>query len=288
MLSETQTDQLRMRFIARIIEDAEVLFYPVSQTATGEKDFSALTELFEEFAIPASGKQGETKVEGLEQPALLHQAALIHKAVSDKLSDEDRLGYKNLARAIADLIKNPETSVPLAIAIRGPWGSGKSSLMKMVQKILDPGYTETESSESTTGSLQSFSSFLEALWGRPVWLGILSRFVKKVWYKLTLRPQKLVDTQEPNEPDRFTVWFNVWKYQTSEQVWAGLAHCIITQTTRRKNALERAKFWLKLHAKRVDANRLERDAWGLVFRSGIIAVGIALILSVAPHLSNFV
>jgi photosystem II stability/assembly factor-like uncharacterized protein len=44
----------------------------------------------------------------------------------------DRLDYRPLAAGIARFFGNPGTEPPLTIAITGPWGSGKSSLMNLV------------------------------------------------------------------------------------------------------------------------------------------------------------
>ena len=87
-------------------------------------------------------------------------------------------------------------------------------------------------------------------------------------------------------PPRLTVWFNAWKYQTSEQIWAGLAHCIISQVTARMSALDRELFWLKLHASRVDTNQLRWDVRLAIWREllpslvfcVVLAAGSALVL----------
>jgi hypothetical protein len=67
-------------------------------------------------------------------------------------------------------------------------------------------------------------------------------------------------------PARITVWFNAWKYQTSEQIWAGLAHCIISQVTARMSPASRELFWLKLHASRVDINQVRWKARRMLLR----------------------
>jgi hypothetical protein len=48
----------------------------------------------------------------------------------------DRLGFKAYARALAGLINSPDTSTPLTLAINAPWGAGKTTLAKMVERIL--------------------------------------------------------------------------------------------------------------------------------------------------------
>ncbi len=47
--------------------------------------------------------------------------------------EQDRLGFTAYADALAGLLDDPATSTPLTVAITGPWGSGKTSLAKMVE-----------------------------------------------------------------------------------------------------------------------------------------------------------
>ena len=54
-----------------------------------------------------------------------------------KLSDEDKFGFKPLAEAIADSISSITAPEGTVIAINGPWGSGKSSLINLVRNHLD-------------------------------------------------------------------------------------------------------------------------------------------------------
>ena len=60
------------------------------------------------------------------------------RATSDRWTITDELGYNVYADALADFILNPETPTPLAISIKGEWGTGKTSLMRMLRKRIDP------------------------------------------------------------------------------------------------------------------------------------------------------
>ncbi len=46
---------------------------------------------------------------------------------------EDKLNFGPYARTLLDIILNPDTQTPLTIGIFGSWGSGKTSLMKMIE-----------------------------------------------------------------------------------------------------------------------------------------------------------
>ncbi len=211
-------------------------------------------------------------------------AAPTPKVDSDLWCDEDRLGYEAYARTIASLITHEETVAPLTIGIKAPWGAGKTSLMKRVQHLLD-GYAEL-SEEGRTGILQE--------WQPPQ--TTLRELLDQL--KTSSKPNKLeVKRSKKGEayglPPRTTVWFNAWKYQTSEQIWAGMAHCIISQVTARMGVKDREWFWVRLHARRLNVEEIRKKIHGILLRKLIptallvvtvcaIAFWIAAALPVVP------
>ncbi len=177
-------------------------------------------------------------------------AAPTPKVVSDQWVQEDDLGYLAFARAIAGMITHEETKPPLTIGIKAPWGAGKTSLMKMVQYMLDGHASVTEENigarfnegMDTTIKFKELFTLLEGN----------SNFKKP----------KLSSSKKGEQfriPPRATVWFNAWKYQGSDQVWAGMAHCIITQVTSRMSANNRELFWLRLNKKRINTSTLRMN-----------------------------
>ena len=52
--------------------------------------------------------------------------------VRDKATRDDRLGFDDYVRALVGIIRTCET--PLTIGVFGEWGSGKTSLLRQVQK----------------------------------------------------------------------------------------------------------------------------------------------------------
>ncbi len=177
------------------------------------------------------------------------------KVDSDLWSRKDRLGYEAYARTIAELITHRETVAPLTIGIKAPWGAGKTSVMKRVQHLLDGDANLSE---------KNVSSMLQAGQAPQVTL-------RELLGKLDDRgkPEGILlkaseDGKGYNLPPRITVWFNAWKYQTSEQIWAGMAHCIISQVTARMKAKDRELFWLRLHARRVNANEVRKKIYTAV------------------------
>jgi hypothetical protein len=200
------------------------------------------------------------------------------KVDSDLWSEEDRLGYEAYARTIASLITHKETRPPLTIGIKAPWGAGKTTLMKRVQHLLD-GYAELSEAGGT--------EILQDLISR-VTLQELLRALKGGVKPVKLREKRSEQGKAYGLPQRITVWFNAWKYQTSEQIWAGMAHCIIAQVTARMDFKDRELFWLRLHARRVSPDAVRRKVYLAIFKYvlpylvifALVALG-ALILPVA-------
>lgn len=180
-----------------------------------------------------------------ESIAALPQAPLTNisgGAHSDHPTDEeekDWLGYKSYAQIIAQIIKDPDSEPPLSIAIIGPWGQGKSSLMRMIQRRV---------STISTDDSEADNEKRPTPWQLRSWASRKDQDKKEAsWTRLT-------------NP---TVWFNPWEYQSSEQIWSGMAHAIIHQLVGQLPKIKQEKFWLELHMERVDRQairqRLFRD-----------------------------
>src|SRR3990170_604475 len=56
--------------------------------------------------------------------------------LSDLPTDQDALDFAPYIRTLVNIIKSPETNTPLTIGVFGTWGSGKTSLMRMVYRQL--------------------------------------------------------------------------------------------------------------------------------------------------------
>lgn len=79
----------------------------------------------------------EPREDGDERRPAVGSAPLSMLADAAIGSDEaDHLGYAAYADALATLIDNPRTATPLTLAINAPWGAGKSSLARLVEKRL--------------------------------------------------------------------------------------------------------------------------------------------------------
>jgi hypothetical protein len=71
---------------------------------------------------------------------------------TDTPTIKDELNATIYASALIHFMLQPETKPPLSISIQAPWGSGKTSLMRMVQYQMDQDeneYSEVVQSQHT-------------------------------------------------------------------------------------------------------------------------------------------
>jgi kumamolisin len=230
---------------------------------------------------------------GAKDEGLPPRAQLTH----DSWTTDDKLGYKAYADAIAAFICHPDTKPPLTIGIKGPWGAGKTSLMRMVELQLDPHVGgERQKISLTADSREKVSP--------PRWRLALRaerdksdppRVSNREVFKKARQPAGTVSDDSdpplhtdppqsneaiPNDDWRPTVWFNPWMFQTGEQIWAGFAYEIIRQITHRLPPGDRERFWLRLNLARLDRDAVRRRAYRLLLERLVPAVlaGIAVVI----------
>ena len=56
--------------------------------------------------------------------------------IADTPTGKDSLGFAVYAHAVADFLQNPRTLPPLTMSVEGEWGSGKSSFLLMLERLL--------------------------------------------------------------------------------------------------------------------------------------------------------
>lgn len=175
---------------------------------------------------------------------------------SDMWTLEDDLGYGLYARAIAEFIRHPSTSPPFTVSVQGPWGQGKTSVMRMIQKQLDPGHPDFADAQPDVRSPEPVLESPEPVVESPK----PAVTFRELTSLLGSDEVGLAFALDIGESDHPTVWFNAWKYQSSEQIWAGLAHGILRQLSERlPDPVTRERFWLKLQLRRVDAEAVRAD-----------------------------
>jgi pantothenate kinase-related protein Tda10 len=70
---------------------------------------------------------------------MAHSQQKHHSIISDRYTDVDRLNFSPYVRALAEVVADPNSDTPLTLGVLGPWGSGKTSLMRMIERSLKTG-----------------------------------------------------------------------------------------------------------------------------------------------------
>jgi phospholipase C len=277
---------------------------PRRRRRRGASADSEIPETTPEAGADGDGTAGEAAARQLPPKAQL---------TTDSWTIDDKLGYEAYADAIAAFIRHPDTEPPLTIGIKGPWGSGKTSLMRMVEQKLDP---RPENGEPQRIPLDpnSREKVSPGRWRRSGPRGeshpprVSNREVLKKADQPHPGPaaEPSLATEPPaGERDmpqgagawRPTVWFNPWMYQSGEQIWAGFAYEIITQVTRRLPLGDRERFWLRLNLARFDREVVRRRAYRLLLERlvpvvlagaaiAVLALTALIVARLAPHLAS--
>lgn len=203
---------------------------------------------------------------------------------NDVAAVTDKLGYRSYAEAIARFLVDAETPPPLSVSIQAPWGAGKSSLMQLIREELDP-KQEREKNRPKVGQVLSGITVERVL-------AFLNRSSGSSWRTLfgketeaekpSTLPLATIPLEKPSQ--RVTIWFNVWKYETSEQIWAGLVDAIVSQVSERLSTAERELFLLRLQLSRVDDGIVRRKiydrivtVWWAKIRRWLLVGGSAIL-----------
>jgi hypothetical protein len=185
----------------------------------------------------------------------------------DTWTIEDALGYEVYADAIAHSIIDGTTQPPLTVGIQAPWGQGKTSLMRMIRKRIDPDATDdsadTAPIELRTAIASTYSQFLTML-GALRESGWLRRFFPPPPPQAPPPTPPADGMLRAKDGEVPSVWFNPLYYRESSQVWAGMAHAILHQLVGRLEPLERETFWLRLQMSRINVAAVRRDVHELV------------------------
>ena len=191
------------------------------------------------------------------------------RGLADRPAARDLLDRGALTQALANLILWRPTTAggetgPSVVTFEGPWGTGKTTVLRLVQARIaaipeSPG----------TGRDMSVAAARKILRRSKSSGGLTSTMVAED-YRGAL-----------------TAWFNPWAYQSSEQVWAGLARSI---TDAAEPVLYPAEaegiahsYWLNRNAQRIDRFAVSRS---LLFRVVSPLLGFSAVTALATILIN--
>ncbi|MGH9198289.1 MAG: P-loop NTPase fold protein, partial [Acidimicrobiia bacterium] len=207
----------------------------------------------------------EEQEEGRPEPTPTGWSLPSPRIATDIWTTQDQLGYNLYADALTRFLLHPQTIPPITIAIKGPWGSGKTSLMRMIREQIDP---HPEAPFATL--VASRPVRLKPLTNREVLKGRWERPASASQHPGPGRFQIGAPIESPGKEWQPTVWFNPWTRQAIELPWAGLAHEIVTQVVDRVGPGARERFWLDVredkdaphHAPPAVAQKLRRALIG--------------------------
>ncbi|MEH2406976.1 GUN4 domain-containing protein [Nostoc sp.] len=156
------------------------------------------------------------------------QESILNANVSYQAAELDSLGFEPYVSAIAEFLTNPVTQPPLTISIEGAWGSGKSSFMKQLQKVIEESQQKKFENKlqndlgkfenNARATIRKFTKQLPNLLDHTLeFISVHSLSILITIYKsLRLNLNKL-------QPKPKTVWFNAWRHDKAEALWAAFA-----------------------------------------------------------------
>lgn len=104
---------------------------------TGPFSLSSTKVVFPPLPIPPTTEPLEhPPTAQLFQPERTTLEQLRSPVLDDQPSSEDHLGFASYSTALRDLVLHPETRTPLTLGIFGRWGTGKTTLMHMLEHDL--------------------------------------------------------------------------------------------------------------------------------------------------------
>ncbi|MGB3512094.1 MAG: P-loop NTPase fold protein [Microcoleaceae cyanobacterium] len=133
--------------------------------------------------------------------------------VGDQPTTKDELGFAPYVIAMAEFLTHQDTKPPLTISIEGEWGSGKSSFMKQLEAEV-----KNKSKELDRENLEKVRQELKK---DQIIFSDLSDIYE--FFRLKFKQE----TQ--------TVWFNAWRHEKSESLWATFALSFLEQLSKNRN-----------------------------------------------------
>lgn len=187
--------------------------------------------------------------------------------ISDAWAEKDKLGYEYYAKTIYEIIKDEKSNPPLTVAVIAPWGHGKTTLMRYIERY----FTNNKSGKENVVENSEIKE-------KKSWFERIIAFKSKsgessgaTTYK-NLKEWIFKPFNSFSEFERPTIWFNPWRYQSSEQIWAGMAHAIITQLAAKLRPLEQERFWFQLRLSRIDSHSIRRDIHSIILEKLIPSI----------------
>jgi iron(II)-dependent oxidoreductase len=173
--------------------------------------------------------------------------------------EQDRFGAQDYADVLAKRAANADT--PLTIGIYGRWGSGKTSLMRLIEEGLSlkarlMKVIEKEPEERSRSSLVKLVEKLSEDNGQ-------ANLTKEVKKELKRRGNdSLIRNIDDEVPKIESIWINVWQLSSREELWNAFLQAIFTQVHKKLPRKRRWAFDWSLFRDRVN--------WGVLLRTLLV------------------
>ncbi|MFE0921281.1 P-loop NTPase fold protein [Streptomyces nigra] len=238
----------------------------------------------------------------------LSKGAVHLRGFADRPASDDLLDRMTLVSAVADLLTSTEASYPATdglitedgtgpsvVAIEGPWGSGKSTIMQLIEKEVHA--RQQDLIPAALGRWQRWNKQarerMPRLRGRDLPVrsairlllgqGRLDADSERSWWPLPGR----TPSRPAGPRTAVTVRFNPWAHQTSEQIWAGLCREVVEASRSAQGAAGRTReaYWLRRNAVRLDRHHLRRTVsrrlLSPLLRVGVFALAVPVVAQLA-------
>ena len=160
-----------------------------SQSQTGAADQTDENASVDSSSAPATKPGGTIRAEPFSMKASMSvegepvapSASEIGAtfALNDRPRGDDRLGFKDYARAFAAMLTNPATQPPLTVGIYGAWGMGKSFLMHQLRQTLE----KDKPADAPEFIHIDFNAWVYS-GSENLWAGLVSRIYERIEHRL--------------------------------------------------------------------------------------------------------
>lgn len=218
---------------------------------------------------PTPNGPSETEQSGEVEPPC-KPLAIDPFAIPDRTGQKDLLGFTVYAQAIADFIINDKTEKPIAIGIDAAWGMGKTTLMEMIcWELISREPMGVRWCGKCARCKRSRESEDADAFSNGYFAGDEAGAYIKVNQVRQGIPGRLI-----------TVWFNAWKYDREDSLWAALTLEILRRIRQHLSLRDQFNMRLKLNLARFD--------WDQVIESLCKAAPFALIVFIVALIISLI
>ncbi|MEW2392636.1 P-loop NTPase fold protein [Streptomyces venezuelae] len=192
------------------------------------------------------------------------EGSLRIRGFGDRAAEADLLGRAAVVAAVTDLLVIPEdpqgpsvagsdTSGPTVVALEGPWGSGKTTMMRLIEQELGRRQKPPPPPKTSRSSWKRHSPAHLSAWAA----------LRRLSPRFAAGSRSSGGGQEAGAPTPVIAHFNPWAHQSSEQIWAGLTRSIVEAAQPRLgvDGRSREEYWLLRNGGRLDRRHLRRTLW---------------------------